>query len=116
MDSESRGPLKGDIWALGVVLLELMAGRYPFRNEHMVDSIRKDPICVKQIVGAGQYSDELCLFVQNCLKRGVNERGEPDRWALPEIEAYLKKLEVYEDRDAVKEALEVFEKLIREKK
>ena len=116
MDSELRGPLKGDIWALGVVLLELMAGKYPFRDDHIVDSIINDPICVKGIVGAGQYSDELCQFVQNCLKRGVNGRGEPDRWALPEIEAYLKKLEVYENRDAVKEALEDFEELIEEKK
>ena len=116
MDSELRGPLKGDIWALGVVLLELMAGNYPFRNENIVDSIKKDPICVKQIVGAGKYSDELCQFVQNCLKRGVNKRGEPDRWGLPEIEIYLKKLEVYEDRDAVEKALEVFEKLVKEKK
>ena len=82
---------KGDIWAVGVILLEIMAGRHPFdktslSTEELITKIINAEINVREMVKDRGYSMELVIFVEKCLQVGIDETGEPTRWGYAEIE------------------------------
>ena len=81
----------GDIWSVGIIALEAMAGRHPFyKNDENIElreltsRITETKINVQDFVKNKGYSPELVDFVTKCLDAGMNE-GKPTRWGYDEI-------------------------------
>lgn len=72
--------IKGDVWSLGLMLIELSTGEFPFGKKDTPNGIldllqrivNEDPPCLP----ANKYSKELCEFVDLCLKK-QKERPTP---------------------------------------
>ena len=81
----------GDIWSVGIIALEAMAGRHPFYENgedielrELTSRITETKINVQDFVKNKGYSPELIDFVTKCLDPGMNE-GKPTRWGYEEI-------------------------------
>lgn len=72
--------IKGDVWSLGLMLIELSTGEFPFGKKDTPNGILD---LLQRIVNEeppslprSKYSKELCDFVDLCLKK-QNERPTP---------------------------------------
>lgn len=72
--------IRGDVWSLGLMLIELSTGEFPFGKKDTPNGIldllqrivNEDPPSLPR----NRYSKELCDFVELCLKK-QNERPTP---------------------------------------
>ena len=75
MEGEKYG-YPGDIWSLGIMLVELITGKFPFKETRdfleMLQQISEwdSP----NVPNNGNYSAELSDFIQRCLKKDPLER------------------------------------------
>lgn len=69
--------VKGDIWSLGLVLVEMMTGAFPYPETRgfleMLEQIKDNES--PNVPDNGQFSKELRHFIQNCLKKDPKERA-----------------------------------------
>ncbi len=68
---------KGDIWSLGLVLVEMMTGSFPYPETkgflEMLEQIKDNDS--PNVPDNGLYSAELMHFIDCCLKKSPNERA-----------------------------------------
>lgn len=68
---------EGDIWSLGIVMIELATGSFPFKETkgflEMLEQIKYEdsPTLPK---GTDHYSDELVDFIDKCLQKECQMR------------------------------------------
>lgn len=65
-----------DVWSLGITVLELATGRFPFRPWHTIfnqlnDLVHSPP---PQLPSECVYSPELRQFLESCLRKNVDNR------------------------------------------
>ena len=75
MEGEKYG-YAGDIWSLGIMIIELITGKFPFKETkgflEMLEQIseHKSP----NVPNNGNFSPELQDFISRCLKKDPAER------------------------------------------
>ncbi|CAE7398907.1 Nek3 [Symbiodinium natans] len=88
VDPEAHTPAT-DMWAMGVILYELMALRTPWEDEHAVrllERIRDQPLRPLPV----QYSEELAPICYTLLKRNPQSRPSADELLLlPPIQSRI---------------------------
>jgi serine/threonine protein kinase len=72
--SERRYGSKADVWSLGLTLVEICIGKFPYSWNTVFDQLRsvvhEDP----PFLSAGDYSLELVSFTNQCLIKDTNSR------------------------------------------
>lgn len=72
---------EGDIWSLGIVLVELMTGSYPYVESkgflEMLEQIKEDES--PNVPNNGHFSPELREFIEICLQKDPMDRHSPVR-------------------------------------
>ncbi|KAJ3015904.1 MAP kinase kinase (MEK) [Thoreauomyces humboldtii] len=73
--------VQSDVWSLGITLMELALGKFPFQSEgepltvfELLEYIVNEPV---PALPEGQYSAELEAFVARCLIKDPKERPTP---------------------------------------
>lgn len=92
--------IKGDVWSLGLMLIELCTGEFPFGKKDTPNGIldllqrivNEDPPSLPR----NKYSKELCDFVELCLKK---QQDRPTPLELLELPSGL--LKKYEKEESV---------------
>jgi mitogen-activated protein kinase kinase 3 len=67
---------EGDIWSLGLVMIELCTGNYPFKevNNNFLEMLEQVKYEASPSLPKGLYSDELIDFVDKCLQKECTMR------------------------------------------
>jgi len=87
---------KGDIWALGVMIVEMLAGHHPIKAPITSATIQKEPIDLDGV------PDEWMEIVNGCLQKDHNER-----WTAKQILDALKSLDkIFSAEDLFNQAYE----------
>jgi len=63
-----------DIWAIGLCILELAIGEYPYQNAAPVPFILEVTTGEAPLPPAGEYSEELRDFVGLCMEKDPDDR------------------------------------------
>ena len=67
----------GDIWSLGIMVIELITGKFPYRETkgflEMLEQISEH--ASPNVPANGNYSTELQDFIERCLKKDPSERA-----------------------------------------
>ncbi len=66
---------EGDIWSLGICIIELATGFYPYKDTkcflEMLEQVKEEP---SPTLPSSVFSDELCDFVDKCLQKDASMR------------------------------------------
>ena len=66
----------GDIWSLGIMLIELVTGKFPYQETkgflEILEQISEHPS--PNVPNNGNFSPELQDFIERCLKKDPEER------------------------------------------
>lgn len=67
--------IRADVWSLGITLVELATGEYPYKNCHNEFEVMSMILTSEapRLEGA-QFSDEFKAFVNRCLTKDVSKR------------------------------------------
>ena len=76
--SSLRYTSKADIWSIGVILLEMMAGSYPFGNNpkfiDLLEELKRVDHFIESLIPKEEYSPELVSLVKACLSSSPDKR------------------------------------------
>ena len=69
-----------DVWSLGLSVLEIALGHYPYADDivsmiDMMETIISEPLPQKP----SAYAEEFGIFLDACLSKKSDERGKPDK-------------------------------------